>query len=756
MGKKIPGEIREIALSDATYAGTGVKIQPTFVNFFFGNNGVGKSTIARAIKDFSGVSFAAGKKSMDYVPLVYNQEFIDANFQNYRNMRGVFTVNEKNAEVQKKVDEKNTELDLLKIDQDKSKSDLAQKKGRRETLKKDFHKECWDRMENYRKDFPKSMDKRGVSRTFTEAITASQQNEADLGDLKRFYNSAFSNTAKPYDEFTEIQDTKCLDRIMDKELLKLHIVNSSNTPFAEFLQNIGATEWVRQGHSEYAHKTNGKCPYCYRQLDDDFEEMMKRSFDTQYTDNLQKLKNLLGAYKHEANTVYPTLQKIPSEIYPQISVTAYTKKLEEIKKTIQLNIDAIQKKIDDPSISVEVEPVEPLLEELSEIIKGFNKLIKANNDILKAGPKKQKECTDMLFAHMAYELRDVIAAYDKSDRDLQSEIKDLEGKIKSSDTKLCDLKKEISSLNSQTVETETAMNSINTMLRDAGFQGFSLKPHETQKHVYKVVRPNGDIAENLSEGEKNFIAFLFFYHLVKGSESADGESRDKIVVIDDPVSSMDSTSLFIVSSIVREMIEVCRNNADNRNMTATGKHIKQIFILTHNAYFHREITYNYVSKYEYVSFYLIRKQNNQSSIRLCECTNPNEPSEKMNVNPVKNSYAALWDEYKEVKSGVPLMNVIHQILEYYFVQLCGYPGTHLRDTILNKKNFQNPDGSEDTERYQLAEAMLSYISASTIGMSDGLHFVDDCVDPDECRKMFENIFRWMNQGQHYDKMMEKY
>ena len=128
----------------------------------------------------------------------------------------------------------------------------------------------------------------------------------------------------------------------------------------------------------------------------------------------------------------------------------------------------------------------------------------------------------------------------------------------------------------------------------------------------------------------------------------------------------------------------------------------------------------------------------------------------MNVNPVKNSYAALWDEYKEVKSGVPLMNVIHQILEYYFVQLCGYPGTHLRDTILNKKNFQNPDGSEDTERYQLAEAMLSYISASTIGMSDGLHFVDDCVDPDECRKMFENIFRWMNQGQHYDKMMEKY
>lgn len=38
--------------------------------------------------------------------------------------------------------------------------------------------------------------------------------------------------------------------------------------------------------------------------------------------------------------------------------------------------------------------------------------------------------------------------------------------------------------------------------------------------------------------------------------------KDKIVVIDDPVSSMDSSALFIVSSLVREMIEVCHNNFD--------------------------------------------------------------------------------------------------------------------------------------------------------------------------------------------------
>ena len=94
--------------------------------------------------------------------------------------------------------------------------------------------------------------------------------------------------------------------------------------------------------------------------------------------------------------------------------------------------------------------------------------------------------------------------------------------------------------------------------------------------MYEVIRSNGSIAENLSEGERNFIAFLYFYHLVRGSETADGGLRDKIVVIDDPVSSMDSSSLFIVSALVREMIDICHNNAEERVPIVQGNFIKQI------------------------------------------------------------------------------------------------------------------------------------------------------------------------------------
>ena len=54
------------------------------------------------------------------------------------------------------------------------------------------------------------------------------------------------------------------------------------------------------------------------------------------------------------------------------------------------------------------------------------------------------------------------------------------------------------------------------------------------------------------------------------------------------------------------------------------------------------------------------------------------PTQMRNVNPVKSSYAALWEEYHECQKPITLMNVTRKILEYYFLQLCGYDGAELR------------------------------------------------------------------------------
>nr|WP_309144711.1 AAA family ATPase [Bacillus sp. EB600] len=84
----------------------------------------------------------------------------------------------------------------------------------------------------------------------------------------------------------------------------------------------------------------------------------------------------------------------------------------------------------------------------------------------------------------------------------------------------------------------------------------------------------------MSEGEKTFITFLYFYHLIKGSNSTKQITVDKVIVIDDPISSLDSDILFIVSCLIRKLIDEIREDKHTNN--------KQLIILTHNVFFQKQ------------------------------------------------------------------------------------------------------------------------------------------------------------------------
>ncbi|MDY6335049.1 MAG: AAA family ATPase [Lachnospiraceae bacterium] len=759
MAEKIPAHIRHITLNDATFENTKQFVEePTFINFFFGNNGTGKSTISKAIKNGAGVTYAPGKTAADYHVFLYDEEFIAKNFSSYHGMAGVYTLNSNNAKAQLEIEAQQTKLTDTRAARQTAVEEKQKLETAKETLLKDFQKECWNAAKDLREEFDKTQDQRRKSKQFTDAVLASAPKDADMDKLHQLYESAYSTDAQQYELFSTIPDTSVLDTVDGLDLLALAVVNIADTPYANFIKKIGATQWVREGHDKYAHEAGDDCPYCHRPLPDDFEKTLADSFDQQYEANLQKLQNLLIEYKRMANELFIPLQKTPAVLYPKIDDKSYREKLAAIRTTISLNIELITKKINDPATPVAYENVAPLLNDLMDIITAHNKLIQANNDIVAAGPKKKKECVEQVFSLIRFRLDAIIQAYRKSDADLAKEISGKVTAITNFDKDLSAIQAEIKRLSATTVETESAKEHINNMLRDSGMQGFHLEPHETTPHVYKVVRDDGTIADTLSEGEKNFIAFLYFYYMVQGSTTPDADPREKIVVIDDPVSSMDSNSLFIISTLVRNMIEVCRNNADNRDPVAEGNYIKQLFILTHNAYFHREITYNYVGKYDYVSFYLIRKKENCSSVKLFREVDPKCPTQMRNVNPVRSSYAALWEEYHECRSSLTLISVTRKILEYYFLQLCGYDGTELRKTILvdNRHFFKDEAGNEDKEQFDLAQSMLAYISPERIGFNDGLHYVEESADPDVCRDIFHKIFTIMRQEQHYKMMYAVY
>ncbi len=765
MSDKLQSEITGISLDEASFQGTGTAIAPTYINYFFGMNGTGKTTIAKALKSGVGITSAPGKSEKDFLLLVYDQEFITANMSRYHNLDGVFTINAKNVEVQKQLDEKNAELETAGRYLSDAAALLRSKKEKKDHLLRQLYKDCWKATANLRAAFAKTQTGKGRSMQFTEEVKRHAPVEHDVEELKRMYDSAFSDHARPYRPFSTVMDPSVLDTLPGNEILELAVVNTANTPFADFLRSVGSMEWVRRGHSEYQGMAGGKCPYCSGNLPVNFERIMAESFDAQYQSNLAKLNEFLTLYRKTANELFLPLQKLPNEIYPGIDVNSYREKLAAVRSVITANIDKIKNKIEEPSRIVTLDHVAPKLQELSEMITEFNRRIDSHNEIIVAGPKMKEECVKEVFDYFAFLLKDIIDSYYREDASLDAEIKELQVLMIRQERILAQLQADRSHLSRQTVETETAMNNINAMLRDSGLQGFELRPHRelpgsvsvSPQINYEVVRTDtGEVAENLSDGEKNLIAFLYFQQKVFGSDSPDGDPREKVVVIDDPVSGMDSSKLFLVSAQVRKMIEICRNNADGKNQMVPENFIKQIFILTHNAYFFREITYEYADRYDFVSFYLLQKRNNRSSVQLCDCQNPDCPTERLNVNPVKNSYSALWEEYREVPSGIPLMNIIRRILEYYFLQLCGYQGSDLRKCILEDHKYaltHDQAGNEDYTKFEIAASMLSYLSSDPSEFNKDRNYVEGCADIWQCRETFHMIFQYMNHEQHYNMMM---
>ena len=100
---------------------------------------------------------------------------------------------------------------------------------------------------------------------------------------------------------------------------------------------------------------------------------------------------------------------------------------------------------------------------------------------------------------------------------------------------------------------------------------------------------------------------------------------------------------------------------------------------------------------------------------------------------------------------------MRRILEYYYLQLCGYEGSDLRSIVLEKKEnrekfIKQGEGEKpDMTDYQLASSLHAYINNPN-GISDGLNYVEDCEDAEAYKSVFQMIFDALGQSQHY-KMM---
>lgn len=456
-------------LNDASYKGCGVSIVPTYVNFFFGNNGTGKSTIGKAIKVDNGVEWQPGRSVSDYKVHVYNLDYISANLHNYHNLHGVFTVNEVNVTIQAKVDDKlaqkaKASTAFAEAGEAKTKKTFALQ----EALEQ-FQQECWEKTSDLRAEFKKTQANRMQKKSFAEGVLeVKTPKEHDVDALRRLYAVAYSDDANP----------AALDELEGRDILGKRIVSSAVTPFAQLLKKINAASWVQQGHEQFHEAAGTTCPYCQQPMPVSFEEDLQACFDSAYQEAKQALSDYYEAYRNAANAMVAPLLKPPAELMPGTDITPFTDKVAAIKGVIATNLQKIKEKIDEPASVVKIEDVATMLSELETIIDGFNTLIRENNSVLDAKPKKQAECRTAVWEHIVFLLADQISRYKTSKSSLEDEISKLITEISTQRTAISTLTREFAELNKDCVNTTATIESVNILLRDSGFQGFNIREKE--------------------------------------------------------------------------------------------------------------------------------------------------------------------------------------------------------------------------------------------------------------------------------------
>lgn len=96
--------IAEIEINDVATYKSHISISPRSINFIYGGNGTGKTTLSRIIADDIDGDYEIKWEDDDKLKtLVFNREFVKRNFSG--GINGIFTLGEDDAESLKKLGE---------------------------------------------------------------------------------------------------------------------------------------------------------------------------------------------------------------------------------------------------------------------------------------------------------------------------------------------------------------------------------------------------------------------------------------------------------------------------------------------------------------------------------------------------------------------------------------------------------------------------------------------------------------------------
>ncbi|WP_432463082.1 AAA family ATPase [Agarivorans sp. QJM3NY_33] len=705
-------------------------------NFFFGANGAGKTTISRLIEDSTRYANCAVKWSGSPIErFVYNRDFVEKNFNPQKDLPGVFTLGEADQAVIDSIAQGKCELDKI-VEEIESKElvlngDNSNKGKTREleVIDNNFTDKCWlvkDKLDDLFKDAFQGV-RNSKSKFKDRIISENASNTADLKTKEYLIEKAKtlfgdSPESKPLIQLT--LDSSKLKELEQHQILRQRIIGKSDVDIADLINKLNNSDWVRHGMN-YLPQSEGECPFCQQTLLSGFEDQLANYFDETFTQNIETLQAVVATYSSSSQQLISHLESLVANSHADIDSNLLKAKFDTLKAITSENMQLLGNKISEPASTVTLKATHQIIDEIKSIVENANNSINQHNLIVSNFKSEKELLVNQVWKFvLEKELKAELQQYTKDSSSLQKAIQGLTVGISTKKADKIAKDAEIKALEKDTTSIQPTIDAIDSLLKSFGFTSFTIGK-STKDRCYSIVRGDGSCAkETLSEGEKTFISFLYFYHLLKGSFSEIGITTDRVVVIDDPVSSLDSDILFIVSTLIKGLMSDTRNDSSL---------MKQLFILTHNTYFFKEVTFNKrrsgQDKLSDETFWIVRKVDGTSKIV------------GHNSNPIKSSYELLWQEIKAPEPcSLTIQNTMRKILENYFTFL----GNIKKDDMI--------DLFEGEERL-ICQSLFSWVNDGSHHAIDDLYVTQDIGVIDTYRKVFKKIFEESEHGAHYKMMM---
>jgi len=365
-------------------------------------------------------------------------------------------------------------------------------------------------------------------------------------------------------EFEHIQE---LSRRLLNDAEKLLQDTVETTVIESLRDNPEIAKWTEEGYKLYQQASSLNCEFCGQPMPEGRIEQLAAHFndaDERIKDDvdnlLAEIDNFWASLK---NVKLPDAANFYSEIqgqYEGIKEVFLKAQCSQIKTILNFKQEIEGKKLHTTEALDLANHFN--LSSATKLIGEINDLINQHNEKSKSFSNAKEKAAEKIRAHLLSSIYDDIQDLDNQIPQTLENISILEDGDPNSpdDIGIKLLQERVQENKKKISQSGLACDEINNRLEV--FLGRRELEFGIEDDGY-ILKRGGIIAKNLSEGEKTAIAFVHFTISLKGQ---DFDAENGIVVVDDPISSLDSNSLFQAFAFLKNAV----------------KNTGQVFILTHN------------------------------------------------------------------------------------------------------------------------------------------------------------------------------